>query len=71
MLCHHYRLFAGDVQAIAAGYYHSMVLNTDGNVWVTGENNNGQLGDGSNIDNDKFVLVTGTWDTALGNTLST
>ena len=65
-LCHHYRLFAGDVKAIAAGYYHSMVLKTDGNVWVTGENNNGQLGDGSDIDKDTFVLVIGTWDIALG-----
>ena len=70
-LCRHHRLFAGDVKAIAAGITHSMVLKTDGNVWVTGNNDFGQLGDGSNYESKTFVQVVGTWDTTLGNTLST
>jgi len=35
---------------IAAGYYHSMVLKSDGKVWVTGQNQYGQLGTGDNDD---------------------
>ena len=70
-LCRHHRLFAGDVKAIAAGYAHSLALKTNGTVWATGRNNFGQLGDGSNTDKNKFVRVIRTWDTTLGNTLST
>ena len=64
-------MIAGDVKAIAAGYAHSLVLKTNGTLWVTGRNNFGQLGDGSNTDKNKFVRVIRTWDTVLGNTLST
>ena len=70
-LCRHYRLFAGDVKAIAAGYAHSLVLKTNGTVWVTGRNNFGQLGDGTKTDKNIFVRVIRTWDTVLRNTLST
>jgi len=34
-------------QAIAAGYYHSLILLDDGTVMAFGENPSGQLGDGS------------------------
>ena len=44
-------------QAIAAGYFHSMALKTDGTVWATGENNAGQLGDGTWVDKGSFVKV--------------
>ena len=64
-------VFAGDVKAIAAVSQHSLVLKTNGNVWVTGDNNFGQLGDGSNTDRNKFVQVIGSWDTTLRNALST
>merc|ERR1712147_599916 len=35
-----------DAQAISAGEWHSMVMKTDGTVWATGYNSNGQLGNG-------------------------
>ena len=44
-------------QAIAAGYQHSMVLKTDGTVWVTGMNSNGELGDGTTGDKHSFMEV--------------
>ena len=34
-------------KAIAAGGFHSMVLKKDGTVWAMGDNEYGQLGDGS------------------------
>ena len=51
------------VQAIAAGgsYYsgcHSMVLKTDGTVWATGDNECGQLGDGTQVNKYTFVKVS-------------
>ena len=60
MLAGDLQAIAGDVQAIAAGYAHSMVLNTDGTVWATGLNLDGQLGDGTDTDKDTFVPVVGT-----------
>ena len=33
--------------AVAAGYYHSMFLKSDGSLWAMGLNGNGQLGDGT------------------------
>ena len=65
---------AGDVKSIAAGYYHSMVLKNNGDVWTTGWNEYGQLGDGtsgSGTDKNRFTIVIGTWGIALGNTLTT
>ena len=37
--------FAG--ASVAAGAYHSLGLKSDGTVWAWGQNNYGQLGDGS------------------------
>ena len=45
------------VQAIYAGAVQSMVLKTDGSVWATGENDQGQLGDGTTIRRYSFVEV--------------
>ena len=57
---------------MAAGYAHSMVLKTDGNLWATGLNRYGQLGDGSNTDRNRFKHIFGTWDNRTGeHTLST
>lgn len=36
-----------NVVAIAAGSFHSVALRNDGTVWAWGENNHGQLGDGT------------------------
>ena len=54
-----------DVQAIAGGYYHSMMLKRNGNVWTTGDNKYGQLGDGTNTNKNRFEMVvsSGQWGT--------
>jgi alpha-tubulin suppressor-like RCC1 family protein len=36
-----------DVQAIAAGGYHSLILKKNGTLFSCGYNNYGQLGDGT------------------------
>src|SRR5206468_11465878 len=36
------------VTAIAAGWYHSLVLRNDGTVWAWGNNSNGELGNDIN-----------------------
>jgi alpha-tubulin suppressor-like RCC1 family protein len=41
--------YLNDAVAIAAGYYHSVALQTDGKLYAWGENNIGQLGDGCTI----------------------
>ena len=43
--------------AVAAGHDFSILLKQDGSVWATGENNYGQLGDGSKISRSRFVNV--------------
>ncbi len=35
------------IQQIACGENHSLVLLSDGSVWATGRNKNGQLGEGT------------------------
>ncbi|MGB7569199.1 MAG: immunoglobulin domain-containing protein, partial [Chitinivibrionales bacterium] len=37
-------------KSVAAGSNHSLFLKTDGTLWATGENNDGQLGDGTTND---------------------
>jgi hypothetical protein len=37
-----------DAVAVAAGYTHSVVLMRDGSIWTWGDNQSGQLGDGTN-----------------------
>ncbi len=32
---------------MSAGGYHTLILKTDGTLWATGANTNGQLGDGT------------------------
>ena len=46
------------VRAVATGGKHSLVLRTDGTVWVTGDNSFGQLGDGTTIDKNTFVKLS-------------
>ena len=46
-----------DSKAIAASWWHSMVLKKDGTVWATGYSRNGQLGDGTTKSKSNFVKV--------------
>jgi alpha-tubulin suppressor-like RCC1 family protein len=47
----------GDVAAIASGGYHSMALKKDGTVWIWGNNESGQIGDGSTTSRSKPIQV--------------
>ena len=62
---------AGNATAIAGGAEHSLVLKNNGDVWITGSNTYGELGDGTSVDKNRFVFVIGTWAIALGNILPT
>jgi len=46
-----------EVEAVAPGYYHTLILKADGTVWATGDNRRGQLGDGTTEQADKPVKV--------------
>jgi len=45
--------------SIAAGWYHSLAVKTDGTVWAWGFNDKGQLGNGSNATSRAPVQVRG------------
>ena len=56
------------IQAVSAGLYSSIVMKTDGSLWAWGDNNWGQLGDGtqSNTRNSPVKIGTATnWKTVL------
>ena len=42
---------------VSAGYYHSLAVGSDGNVYAWGLNGNGQLGDGTRDDKHAPVMV--------------
>ena len=46
-----------DVHAVAAGFYHTVYLKTDGKIWTVGRNGGGQLGDGTTTDRINPVRV--------------
>ena len=46
-----------DVQDISAGDEHSLILKTDGTLWACGNNEYGQLGDGTTTTRDTLVPV--------------
>jgi alpha-tubulin suppressor-like RCC1 family protein len=48
-----------NVVQVAAGWYHSLALKSDGTVWAWGKNENGQLGDGSRTQRLLPVQVSG------------
>jgi len=48
---------AANVNAVAGGGCHSLILKTDGSLWAMGSNSSGQLGDGTNIDRSTPVQI--------------
>jgi len=48
------------VTAIAAGYYHSLAVKSDGTAWAWGYNTYGQLGDGTTTSRSTPVQVAAT-----------
>ena len=48
----------GGVEAIAAGGSHGLALTNEGTVWAWGNNQYGQLGDGTNISSSTPVQVS-------------
>lgn len=47
------------VASVSAGAFHTVALHTDGSVWVTGENDMGQLGLGDTTRRSAFTQVAG------------
>ncbi len=50
--------FLSDVTAVSAGYRHSCARRSDGTAWCWGDNENGQLGDGTTNRQTRAVRVT-------------
>ena len=50
-------MVSSGAKAVAAGKRHSMVLKVDGDVWTTGYNIYGQLGDGTKSNSTVFLHV--------------
>lgn len=46
-------------QTVAGGIQHSLIIKSDGTVWATGENGDGQLGDNSTVDRRLPAVVPG------------
>ena len=49
--------YLSDVKALAAGSSHSLALKDDGTIWAWGDNESGQLGDGTNANSTQPVKV--------------
>ncbi|MDR0664937.1 MAG: hypothetical protein LBF86_05385 [Helicobacteraceae bacterium] len=54
-----------NVTSVAAGAYHSLALDSDGRVWVSGRNNRGQLGMGDAYDSAVFTIATSLKDKTI------
>jgi alpha-tubulin suppressor-like RCC1 family protein len=52
-------VFLTGVATVAAGRTHSLALKSDGTVWAWGENDNGELGDGTTTNRSLAVQVSG------------
>jgi len=51
-----------DIEEVAAGAHHVLVLKRDGTVWAWGNNDDGQLGDGTQMARSTPVQVFGLRD---------
>jgi alpha-tubulin suppressor-like RCC1 family protein len=47
------------VTMVSAGADHSMALRSDGTVWTWGQNNDGQLGDGTKTNRSTPIHIPG------------
>ncbi|CAE7748417.1 UVR8 [Symbiodinium microadriaticum] len=47
----------GDLVPLAAGISHTVVVSNLGHIWAAGENDNGQLGTGSTVEQHAFLQV--------------
>ena len=56
---------SSNVTAIAAGWFHSLFVMTDGSLWVMGDNGYGQLGDGSLTQTNLPEKIMGSNVTAI------
>ena len=61
---------AGGVTAIAAGYYHSLFLKSDGSLWAMGYNGEGELGDGTTDDINSPEQILGAYNRMSGQLLT-
>jgi alpha-tubulin suppressor-like RCC1 family protein len=59
------------VRSVSTGELHTMILRTDGSLWTTGWNLNGQLGDGTTADKSVPVHVMPGVQSASGGTYHT
>jgi alpha-tubulin suppressor-like RCC1 family protein len=66
------QIVASNVVAIAAGGNHSLFLKSDGSLWAMGQNNNGQLGDGTltNTNRPEQIVASNVVAIAAGNAFS-
>ncbi|MDE3066534.1 MAG: hypothetical protein KGJ60_03185 [Verrucomicrobiota bacterium] len=53
------------VTNVAAGYYHSLFLKSDGSLWGTGGNFEGQLGDGTFNNTNRLEQIVSSGVTAI------
>ena len=51
------QVISAEVEAVATRLSHTILLKTDGSVWATGQNNCGQLGDGTMTDRTEFKKI--------------